>query len=111
MFKALGFILAGKDASRVYKEETNKEKPVWLSRRLIGAIITAIGAGLAWKFGVDTATVTQFAEKADSVASGLNQVYDIAMNNKSALVAVYGSILSFLGFSQQIIQKIKGGNA
>lgn len=97
MFKALGLVLRGKDARKVYQEELGKDRPVWLSRRFVGTVITLIGGVLGWKFGVSTDQIMDFALKSDSFLDAANRAYDVIKADWPVIVSFYGSVIGIIG--------------
>ena len=105
MFKALGLVLRGKDASKIYKEEKGKDRPVWLSRRFVGTVITLIGGVLGWKFGISTDQVMDFAQKSESLLDAANRAFDVIKADWPVIVSAYGSVIGIIG----VIKRKKPG--
>ncbi len=88
MFKFLKYLpLVGltKDVSKAYKEDTGKERPAYLSRRFVGALIALAGGFAAIQFGVklDETILTQITDSLDKlIAAG---------------IALYGAIVVIVG--------------
>jgi len=85
IFKYLKLIGLFKNCDKAYKEHTGKDKPAWLSRRFIGAVVILIGAGLSIHFGV----------KIDSEI--LSTVTDSADKIIAAGIILYGAIMEIVG--------------
>lgn len=88
MFQFLKYIpllLKFKDVTEVYKEETGKDKPWYMSRTFLGSAIAFIFTCLAVFFGivVDATTIQIVVDNASTVVS--------------ALVALYGIVLTIIG--------------
>lgn len=83
--KFLPLILKGKQVAEVYREETGTGKPIYLSRRFVGTVITLIGAGASMYFGVSLD---------ENILSSLT---DNMVSIISAGVALYGAILGIIG--------------
>jgi len=84
MLKWLKFLpLAGlgKDVSTAYKEETGKDRPKILSRRVIGAAIAFVSAFIAIKFGVtlDATIIDQITDSLDKLITVGTTLYGIAL--------------------------------
>jgi len=84
MLKWLKFLpLAGlgKDVSTAYKEQTGKDRPKVLSRRVIGAAIAFISAFVAIKFGVtlDATIIAQITESLDKLVVASTTLYGLAL--------------------------------
>jgi len=107
MFKAIAFILAGKDAQKVYRAETGKDRPVYLSRKVWGAGITALGALLAWQFGVDSEPIARIAQGTDEILTKFNALYDLLINNKATVIAAWGGVIQLISYGKEIGKLIK----
>lgn len=83
--KYLPAILKFRQVSTIYQEETGKDKPFYVSRRFIGAVITAIGAILSIYLGV----------KIDE--NLLSTLSDNVETLITAIVALYGLIMLIIG--------------
>lgn len=88
MFQFLKYIpllLKFKDVTEIYKDETGKDKPWYMSRTFLGSAIAFIFTCLAVFFGivVDAATIQIVVDNTSTIISGL--------------VAVYGIILTLIG--------------
>jgi len=84
MFKYLKLMLLFRDVVQAYKEETGKEAPAILHRRVYGAIIILIGTGIGIYAGVDFSD--SFPEIIDSVEKII-----------AAVTVLYGTIGVIIG--------------
>ena len=88
MFKLLKYmplVALFKDVSASYQEETGAGRPFYLSRRFIGAVIALAGGAATIAFGI---TID---------ATVLNQLTDNLEKGISAIVVLYGVILTIVG--------------
>jgi len=88
MFKFLKYLpLIGKfdDISVAYKEETGKDRPAYLSRRFVGAIVALTGATLAVIFGV-----TLDANMIEEVTKNIETMVSAGITLYGIVLAVYG---------------------
>jgi hypothetical protein len=91
--KYIPLLLKFKDVTEVYKEETGKDKPWYLSRTFFGSAIAFIFSCLAVFFGlVVDATTIQI-------------VVDNAYTISSAIVALYGIVMTFIGQIKKTMPK------
>jgi hypothetical protein len=83
--KYIPLLLKFKDVTDVYKKETGENKPWYISRTFFGSAIAFIFTCLAVFFGlvVDANTVAIVADNAYTISS--------------AIVALYGIIMTFVG--------------
>ena len=79
--KYLPLLLQGRSIAAAYKEETGAGKPFYLSRRLIGLIITLIGAVVSLYFGVtlDSAILASIADNVVTVISAIVTLYGVVI--------------------------------
>ena len=77
--KYLPLLLQGRSIATAYKEETGQGKPFYLSRRLIGLVITLIGAIVSLYFGVtlDSAILASIADNMVTVISAIATLYGV----------------------------------
>lgn len=108
MIKALAAVLAGKDAQKVFEKERLGNRPVYLSRKFVGAVILALGAVLSWKFGVDGAPIVAMSQGIDDIWARFNDLYDLLMNNKSVVLAAWGGVIQLASYAKEIGKLIKG---
>ena len=80
-FKYILLILEFKNVAQAYAEETGKEKPFWLSRRFIGAVITACGAAATVYFGITVPqdTLSEIATTIETILSAAVTLYGLAL--------------------------------
>ena len=83
--KFLPLILKGKQVADVYRDETGAGKPIYLSRRFVGTIVTLIGVLASMYFSVSL-DENILASLSDNVVSVI-----------SAGVTLYGVILGIIG--------------
>ena len=83
--KYIPLLLRFKDVTEVFKEETGKDKPWYMSRTFLGSAIAFIFTCLAVFFGivVDAGTIEIIVNNVSTIISGV--------------VAVYGIILTLIG--------------
>jgi len=83
--KYIPLLLRFKDVTEVYKEETGENKPWYMSRTFLGSAIAFIFTCLAVFFGivVDAGTI-------EIVVNNISTII-------SAIVALYGIIMTFIG--------------
>lgn len=95
-FKYIGLMLGFKNVKKIYAEENlGKEKPFYLSRRFLGAVVTFGGAVSAAMYGI-----TLEPEK-------LSGITDALENLGKALPVVYGAVLSLKGFYDTYVKTLK----
>lgn len=77
--KYLPALAAGKDVAKAYKEETGKDKPIWMSGRMIGAVVALAGVLLAISQGItlDPATLSKLSDNLTAIAGALFTIYGI----------------------------------
>jgi hypothetical protein len=83
--KYLPLILQFKQVAEAYEEEKGKEKPFYLTRRFIGALIAAVGAVAAYFGGV-----TISPEILDEITKNIETV-------AATGVTLYGLIMAVIG--------------
>jgi hypothetical protein len=80
LLKYVPAILSLKQVAEVYKEDVGEEKPLWLSRRVVGAVITLISAVVLAVYGVDiSGDAAALTDAVVAVGSGASAVYGIVM--------------------------------
>ena len=81
LFKYIALLMQFRDISRIYIEERGKEKPFWLSRRFIGAVITACGAAATVYFGVTISTeiLTEITSTVETILSAAVTLYGLTL--------------------------------
>jgi hypothetical protein len=94
--KYIPLLLKFKDVTEVYKEETGQDKPWYLSRTFLGSAIAFIFTCLAVFFGivVDAGTIQIVVDNISTIIS--------------AIVALYGIIMTFIGQIKKkpIVEKV-----
>lgn len=83
--KFLPLIMKGKSIADAYREETGQEKPFYMSRRFIGAVIAFIGAALGIASGIQLD-----ANVIESITGNVEALI-------SAAIALYGGMLAIVG--------------
>jgi len=88
MFKALKYLkLIGlfQNSKKAYKEHTGKDRPAFLSRRFMGAIVLLVGTALSIHLGVkiDSNIFANIADSADKMVG--------------AGIVLYGAIMEIVG--------------
>lgn len=70
-----------KNVNKAYQEEKGKNRPAYLSRRFIGAVILLGGAVLSLKFGIkiDETVLTQITDNLDKAISAGIVLYGLIM--------------------------------
>jgi len=70
-----------KNINQVYREETGKDRPPYLSRRFIGMVILLAGAVLSLHFGtqIDQNILEQIIDNLDKVISAGMVIYGLVM--------------------------------
>jgi hypothetical protein len=94
MFKWLKYLplaALGKNVSEAYKEETGKERPAYLSRRVIGAALVLAGGFTAIQSGVQID------------ANILNSITDSLDKIIAAGITLYGTIIFLIGLFKRKI--------
>jgi len=93
IFKYLKLIGLFRNVADAYEEHTGKDRPAYLSRRFIGALIILIGAGLSLHFGVkiDEGILTNITEGLDRIVC--------------ACIVLYGAVMEVIG----IVKRKKKG--
>lgn len=86
LLKYLPLVASGRNIAKQYREENDAKRPVYLSRRFIGAVIATVGLFLALHYDVKLDDKV-LAELADNI----HQII-------TAGVALYGAILTIIGF-------------
>lgn len=85
LLKYLPLLLRGKGIADIYREETGQGKPIYLSRRFVGAVVVVIFAALTTYTGI-------------SIDEGLSlQVADNTATIITAVITLYGIILGIVG--------------
>lgn len=85
LLKYLPLVSMFQDVSDAYKSETGKERPAYLSRRFVGAVIILLGAAATLYFGVEI--------DKDIIASLTENIEKMI----SAGIALYGTVLLIIG--------------
>lgn len=81
IFKYLKLLGLFRNVGDAYKEETGKDRPAYLSRRFIGALVILIGAVLSFQFGVkiDENILTNITENIEKVIAAAIVLYGLVM--------------------------------
>ena len=81
MFKYLKLIGLFRNSKKAYKEHTGRNRPAFLSRRFVGAVVLLAGTALSIHFGVkiDTETLTLITENLDKIISAGVVLYGVVM--------------------------------
>jgi uncharacterized membrane protein len=85
MFKYIGLILKFSDVSKVYKEETGKDKRWWLSRTFIGSLIAFLATAVTVFFGIEISD-----GQVEVIVNSLSTIIPAA-------IALYGVVMTFIG--------------
>jgi len=85
IFKYLTLIGLLQNVTNAYKEHTGKDRPAYLSRRFVGALIILIGAGLSVHYGVkiDENILTNITESLEKIIA--------------ASIVLYGAVMEIVG--------------
>ena len=86
LLKYLPMLAIGKDARKAYEEENGKDRPAYLSRRFVGAILAAAGLFLSVHYGVQVS-------KEDLALIGDNIEKIVA-----AGIAIQGVVVTIVGY-------------
>ncbi len=81
----LKLLLLLRNVSTVYEEEKGKGKPVYLSRRFVGMVLTLVSAILYLTYGVELADIESTAEAIVTLLTVLGTLY-------GAVMAIVGQI-------------------
>lgn len=76
-WKYLEYLFKLKDISEIYKEENSTEKPWYLSKRFIGAVLTFIFSALS--LGLTEADVAALTDQIILVSSAVPTIYGLIM--------------------------------
>lgn len=85
--KFLPLVMMLKDVSDAYQSETAQNRPFYLSRRFIGALLAIVGAALSIALGV-----TIDANIASSITDSIITIVTAGMSLWGAVVGVIGVI-------------------
>lgn len=85
IFKYLKLFGLFRNSKKAYEEHTSKDRPAWLSRRFLGAVIILIGAGLSIHFGVkiDSGILSNVTDSLDKIIG--------------AGIILYGAVMEIVG--------------
>lgn len=81
LFKYLKLIGLFKDCGKAYKGHTGKDRPAYLSRRFVGAVVLFAGTALSIYFGVkiDTEILTNITDNLDKIIPPIIILYGAVM--------------------------------
>ena len=85
MFKYLKLIGLFKNSKKAYKEHTGRDRPAYLSRRFVGAVVLLVGTALSIYVGVEIDK--EF----------LNMVADNIEKVVAAGIILYGAVMEIVG--------------
>jgi len=85
LFKYLKLLGLFRNVTDAYKEYTGKDRPAYLSRRFVGALIILIGAVFSFHFGVkiDESILSNITESLEKIIA--------------ACIVLYGAVMEIVG--------------
>jgi len=93
MFKYIKLLAGWQDVQDTYRQEKGKDRPIYLSRKLIGSVIGLLGVFLHVQFGIAVDEATQI-----SLIDNFEKLFP-------ALMVVYGSGMAIVS----IVKNLTGG--